>query len=296
MIFLKNFEFATRDNEDAFLSSWITNMTCFTDYYPFQLFPDKGLERFDFDEPITILYGGNGCGKTTALNVISEKLHLRREALFNNPPMMESYLGYCNYESDAGIPMESCMVTSDDIFDKMLNLRAVNQKVNLKRSELFEIYNDIKYRKTRREVVNNIDHDNQKSIQEYKRNMSILKNSKSKFVRENLIGNLREHSNGESALLYFQEKIGSDALYLLDEPENSLSSDHQIQLAEYIEQSAWACNCQFVIATHSPFLLAMKRAKIYDLDENPVDIKKWTELKSVLQYQKFFKEHEEEFK
>ena len=53
--------------------------------------------------------------------------------------------------------------------------------------------------------------------------------------------------------------------------------------------------CQFMISTHSPFLLAMKGAKIYDLDENPVDVKKWTELENVLAYYDFFKKYEKNF-
>ena len=112
-----------------------------------------------------------------------------------------------------------------------------------------------------------------------------------KYVKKNLMWNVQTHSNGESALQYFFEKIEDGALYLLDEPENSLSPENQIKLAEYIENSAWACDCQFIIATHSPFLLAMKRSKIYDLSSNPVDIKTWDELPLVKTYKKFFAEH-----
>lgn len=54
-------------------------------------------------------------------------------------------------------------------------------------------------------------------------------------------------------------------------------------------------DCQFIISTHSPFLLAMNGAKIYDLDENPVDVKRWTELENVRMYYNFFKEYEREF-
>ena len=84
-------------------------------------------------------------------------------------------------------------------------------------------------------------------------------------------------------------------LYLLDEPENSLSPEKQIQLAEYIEASARGCGCQFIIATHSPFLLAMKYSRIYDLDAVPVCTKKWTELENVRQYRNFFNSHADEF-
>ena len=63
----------------------------------------------------------------------------------------------------------------------------------------------------------------------------------------------------------------------------------------FLEDSVRFYGCQFVISTHSPFLLAMRGAKIYDLDENPVDVKRWTRLENVRAYYDFFKKHEREF-
>lgn len=107
--------------------------------------------------------------------------------------------------------------------------------------------------------------------------------------------NIREYSNGESAFLYFSEKITENALFLLDEPENSLSPAKQQELVRFLEDAVRFFGCQFVISTHSPFLLSMKGARIYDLDEDPVDVKKWTQLENVRAYYQFFKEHEDEF-
>ena len=67
------------------------------------------------------------------------------------------------------------------------------------------------------------------------------------------------------------------------------------ELKTFIEESARFYNCQFIIATHSPFLLALNDAKIYDLDCVPVKTKKWTELENVKVYNQFFKEHSDEF-
>ena len=75
---------------------------------------------------------------------------------------------------------------------------------------------------------------------------------------------------------------------MLDEPENSLSPGKQQELVKFLEDSARFFGCQFVIATHSPFLLAIRGAKIYDLDEDPVDVKRWTELSNVREYYEFF--------
>ena len=109
------------------------------------------------------------------------------------------------------------------------------------------------------------------------------------------MGNVPEHSNGESAFIYFSNKIKENALYLLDEPENSLSSQKQLELQKFLQDSARFFGCQFIIATHSPFLLSMWGAKIYDLDEERADVKKWTELGNVRAYYDFFMEHRREF-
>lgn len=109
------------------------------------------------------------------------------------------------------------------------------------------------------------------------------------------MSNVREYSNGESAFLYFTEKITDNGLYILDEPENSLAPKRQMELMKFIEDAARFWNCQFIISTHSPFLLALRGAKIYDLDENPVDVKRWTKLENVQTYYEFFKRYEEDF-
>ena len=102
---------------------------------------------------------------------------------------------------------------------------------------------------------------------------------------------MRTFSNGESAFRFFTNKIGENGLYLLDEPENSLSPERQMELCGFLEDSARFFGCQFVISTHSPFLLSMRGAKIYDLDADPVCTSRWTELPAVRAYYDFFKQH-----
>ena len=193
----------------------------------------------------------------------------------------------CDYEEEMPIPKESRIITSDDVFDFMLNLRSINDGINLKREQLFADYLEDKY-----------SHFQMKSLDDYERlkkvNMAKRK-TQSRYVRENLMDNVREHSNGESAFIYFSEKINENGLYLLDEPENSLSPERQQELLRFLQDSARFFGCQFIIATHSPFLLSMGGAKIYDMDEEPVDVKRWTELDNVRAYYDFFKKHEHEF-
>lgn len=284
MIYLSHFEFPNIEQEYDFVLA--QKRTCYDTYYPFQTISKHNLEMLDF-EPVTILYGGNGSGKTTALNVIAEKLGLERDTLYNRSNFFEDYTGMCSYEVTCDIPKQSRIITSDDVFDFMLNLRSINNGINRKREELFEDYLDAKY-----------SHFQMKSLDDYeqlKKVNSARSNTQSKFIRKNLMDNVREHSNGESAFLYFSDKIQENALYLLDEPENSLSPEKQQELLKFLEDSARFFGCQFIIATHSPFLLSMKGAKIYDMDEDPVDVKKWTELPNVRAYFDFFMRHEGEF-
>ena len=130
---------------------------------------------------------------------------------------------------------------------------------------------------------------------EFKRKCDAKSKSRSRFIKERLIENVQEQSNGESGLYYFTNSIKENALYLLDEPENSLSASLQLKLKSFLEDSARFYHCQFIISTHSPFLLSMQGAKIYDLDSDPIDVKPWTQLENVKTYYSFFKSHEKEF-
>ncbi len=284
MTYLSHFSFPDIELEYSFLMN--IKRTCYDSFYPFQVLSKHGLRMLDF-EPITILYGGNGSGKTTALNVIAQKVGAARESVYNRSNFFEDYLRMCDFETQGPVPGDSRIVTSDDVFDFVLNLRCLNDGISRKREELFEEYLENKYA-----------HFQMKSLEDYEQLRKVhmaRRKTQSKYVRNNLMDNVREHSNGESAFLYFSEKIQENGLYLLDEPENSLSPLRQQELSKFLEDSARFFGCQFIISTHSPFLLSMRGAKIYDMDEDEVDVKRWTQLAGVRAYFDFFKAHEGDF-
>ncbi len=284
MIYLNAFTFPNRDREFDFFIS--VKRTCYDSFYPFNVLSRHGFERIDF-EPVTILYGGNGSGKSTALNVIAEKTGINRDSIYNKSNFYINYVDMCDMELRDDITENSRIITSDDVFDYMLNIRNLNEGIDQKREKLFEEYLDAKYSDFQMSSI--------KDYEELRKITTARSKTQSRFVRNELMDNVREYSNGESAFLYFTEKIEENGLYLLDEPENSLSPKRQMELMKFIEDSARFFGCQFIISTHSPFLLSMHGAKIYDLDANPVDVKKWTELENVRTYYEFFKRHAEEF-
>lgn len=297
MQYLKSFSLATEQDEGNFLfssESYPLDMACYNkhSHYPFQIFPFKQFSRLDL-EPITILYGGNGSGKSTILNIMAEKLKLERTAPFNNTPLIEKYLSYCKWESCNGLrkmPRGSAIITSDGVFDYLLDVRALNEGLNDRREALIREYFDTR------------EHEGtpMRSLADYeelKRLNEVRKGTVSQYVTKRLHEktDLEGRSNGESAFHYFTEKIKDNALYLLDEPENSLSASLQAELARFLEDSARFYHCQLVISTHSPFLLSIKGAKIYDLDSRPVKAKKWYELENMRAYYELFMRHANAF-
>ena len=91
---------------------------------------------------------------------------------------------------------------------------------------------------------------------------------------------LDAQSHGESFLKLFESRLVAGGLYLLDEPEVPLSPLRQLALLALIQQSV-AEESQFVIATHSPILLAFPEAAIWSCDATPMEQVAWDDLEHV---------------
>ena len=91
---------------------------------------------------------------------------------------------------------------------------------------------------------------------------------------------LHEQSHGESFLALAGNRFGRDGLYLLDEPEAALSVSGQLALLAVIAR-ATQDGAQFIIATHSPILLACPFARVYELDEDGVSAPGYDDLQAV---------------
>lgn len=283
MLYLKSFELPDRDTEENVLM--FDNRTYINGIYPYNIFPNKELKVINF-APIAIFYGGNGSGKSTILNIIAESIGASRNNPFAKGERFDSYLRLCKYEMTNNIPYEIKAISSEDIFDYLLNVRRINHGLYNRRSEVTKEYVSSKYRPAR----------DIKDYQEMVDAVDARKMTMSKFVRSRIIAkDIQEQSNGESALMYFSSSIADNGLFILDEPENSMSASMQIKLARFIEDSARFFGSQFIIATHSPFLLSIKDAVIYDLDSTPVSQKTWSELENMRIYYDFFKSHAQEF-
>ena len=273
MIYLKRFELL--DKED-----WSG--------YPFHIFLEKQFFNIEF-EPVTIFYGDNGSGKSTLLNIITETINKDKQVISRKKPLVKSeyfdtYIAKCKYYLENNIPTESKIILSEDIFENILSKRIENQKKNEGRKELEMQYMQYKYNPV-----------NYSSLEDLSISVETRNKTQSKFIKSRIEENSKEFSNGQTSLEFFDKELKENGLYLLDEPENSLSPKFQIELIQLLLELSRFFKCQFIIATHSPFLLSIPNAKIYDLDSVPVTPKKWYELENMKIYYNFFKENKDKF-
>ena len=249
--------------------------------YPFHIFYQKGLYNIDF-ENITIFYGDNGSGKTTLLNIITEKLNEKRNIIerknnFFKSDFFDIYIKRCKYYEENKIPFGSKFICSEDIFQSIMLKREENKKNDDERERLEKQYIQYKYNKIDYSSLENL------SLSVETRNKTM-----NKFINSRVNDNEREFSNGQTALGFFDKELQNNGLYLLDEPENSLSPKFQLELVQLIQELSRFFKCQFIIATHSPFILSIEDAKIYDLEKDSVTVKKWYELDNMKIYFDFF--------
>jgi predicted ATPase len=91
---------------------------------------------------------------------------------------------------------------------------------------------------------------------------------------------LDHHSHGESYFTLFQSRFVPNGLYLLDEPEAPLSPNRQLAFLSMLKQMI-DLNAQFIIATHSPILMAYPGATILSFDSGRIEAIAYDDLEHV---------------
>lgn len=101
---------------------------------------------------------------------------------------------------------------------------------------------------------------------------------------------LLTQSHGQSIMSFFRARYQIKGLYLLDEPETALSPKTQIEMLKLLTAMAHAGHAQFIIATHSPIILACPSATIYDFDCPAVTPVRYEETKHYRIYEDFMRD------
>lgn len=251
--------------------------------YPYNVFTDK-TERSLFFGPITVLYGNNASGKSTILNIMANKLQLEGQEYvtsnkYGKVIYYTKFVDECSFtlgDDENGrqlykLPKHSRYIKSEDI---LYEIKKIQQEQILNDGYIYE------------HIKRGMD---KKSREDFKNSAKVHKQIEYlKFAQE-------KYSNGETTLQMFDDFVEPDALYLLDEPEVSLSPVNQVFLAEKINEMSRLLGCQFIISTHSPFLLGTLNSKIYNLDSKKFDVTKWTDLENIRCFYNFFQNHKNEF-
>ena len=257
--------------------------------YPWRVIYPMQLEHIEF-APITIFYGNNGCGKSTLLNVIAERIGIKNKTQGNSNEYFENYVKKCTYSSSDKMPEDSVFIRSEDIMAEITKRRArfARMKEELLKDDSLKDYG-VSQKLYRQALIapDEVAPDKYAKLSrlsDFASTRSCLASSSADFV-----------SNGEKALEFFRDHLFEDTLYLLDEPENSMAPAYQMELAHEIALLAYRLNSQFIIATHSPFMLSIEGARIYDLDARPARIREWYELENMQTYYQLFKKNADKF-
>jgi predicted ATPase len=95
-------------------------------------------------------------------------------------------------------------------------------------------------------------------------------------------------SHGEGILSYFSGRFRLKGLYILDEPEAALSPASQVRFLKLLQQLEAEGHAQFIMATHSPILLAYPGAQIFSFDSDHVTEVSYEETAHYRIYKQFF--------
>lgn len=233
--------------------------------FPFRLPLFQQFSGLDFKSAVTFLVGENGSGKSTLL----EGLAVAADRVA---------VGAAELPDDQSL--EAARRLAGQM--KLTWNRRTNRGFFLRAEDFFG------YSRRLNRLQQDIRADAQELKQEYaKQGRSAYATSLALGALGGAAGQLRrqyealeQRSHGESFLDFFSQRVSPVGLYILDEPETPLSPQNQLTLLMLIGQAARE-GSQFIIATHSPILMALPGADIYSLDQLPPQLVDYRSLQHV---------------
>jgi predicted ATPase len=103
---------------------------------------------------------------------------------------------------------------------------------------------------------------------------------------------LMMQSHGQGHMSFFESRYKLKGLYLLDEPENALSPKTQLQFIGLLKEMTEKGHAQFIVATHSPLILASPGSSIYSFDHSPIQPINYEDTSHYKIYKDFLTERE----
>lgn len=103
---------------------------------------------------------------------------------------------------------------------------------------------------------------------------------------------LMTQSHGQSIMTFFEARYKIKGLYLLDEPETALSPKTQLEFLQLLKNMSQGGHAQFIIATHSPILMACPGAQIFSFDQSPLQSVEYEKTEHYRLYKSFMENRE----
>lgn len=219
------------------------------DTFPYNVPSLRSALTLEFDAPVTFFVGENGSGKSTLLEAIAcavGSITVGSESV-NSDPTLKQIREYSykmklvwNKRTKKGFFMRS-----EDFFGYARHLTRIQEEM---RADLEEIERDYRGRSALAKGL---------ASMPYARELTDM--------QRRYGAGLDSYSHGESFFTLFRSRFVPNGLYLLDEPEAPLSPLRQLTLLSLLKQMVDQ-NAQFIIATHSPILMAYPGAAIWSFD------------------------------
>jgi predicted ATPase len=240
--------------------------------FPFSVPVIRTLTGLHFDTPVTFFVGENGSGKSTLLEAIAAAARLPA-------------VGSADLDADATLDAQRELAgalrlvwshkTARGFFLRAEDFFGFTKRLAVMRSELLARVAELETEYVDRSS--------------YAKGLAMGPARASLADMERRYGiDLDANSHGQSFLRLFRSRFVPDGLYLLDEPEAPLSPQSQLGLMAMM-QDMLADGAQFIIATHSPILLAFPGATIYSFDHAPAAAVPYDELDHVVLTREFLK-------
>ncbi len=213
----------------------------------------RNLDEIQFDSAVTFLVGENGCGKSTLLEAIAcaaNSITVGSQPVSSDPSLkaMRSLAKNIHLTWSAKT-RKGFFMRSEDFFGFARKMAQTRQ----------ELQDDLA--QTERDYAGKSETARQFASLPYKNELGALQRAYGE--------DLDARSHGESFLKLFEARFVPGGLYLLDEPEAPLSPLRQLSFLVLIRQMI-AQKAQFIIATHSPILMAYPEAVILHIEEGHI--------------------------
>jgi predicted ATPase len=229
--------------------------------------------QLSFSKPVIIIAGDNGCGKSTLLEAIAYKLKL---------PTIGSH----------STITDETFAPARELFD----LITIHWKNKTPNGMFFRAEDYIGFVRSINGLKNDLNNDI-KEMEEHIRGegLKLAQGALRSQINEldsRYNGKLEQKSHGEGFLQIITSRIINNGVYVLDEPEASLSPMKQLSLISLLMHSAEETDAQFIIATHSPVLMGIPNSEIYFINDKGIKTVNYEDTEHYQIYKSFLENRE----